>query len=137
MKYKRYTEKRNGKNVIPLRNAVCGVGLPKWSIEEHSEIQSFLSGDAVDRLAELEDKIENGTLKEINDKLIGEGVYGIHQDTTGKYWFDDDEHLLLGFTSDGIITWNDNHGYNDYFKDGLWFSTREETKKRLNELQGE
>ena len=64
MKYKRYTEKRNGKNVIPLRNAVCGVGLPKWSIEEHSEIQSFLSGDAVDRLAELEDKIEQGTLIE-------------------------------------------------------------------------
>ena len=62
MKYERYTEKRNGKNVIPLRNAVCGVGLPKWSIEEHSEIQSFLSGDAVDRLAELEDKIEKGTL---------------------------------------------------------------------------
>ena len=41
MKYERYTEKRNGKNVIPLRNAVCGVGLPKWSIEAYSEIQRF------------------------------------------------------------------------------------------------
>lgn len=88
-----------------------------------------------DRLAELEDKIEQGTMKEINDKLIGEGVYGIHKDTTGKYWYDDDEHILLGFTSDGIVTWNDNHGYNDYFKDGLWFLTREEAEKRLKELQ--
>ena len=87
------------------------------------------------RLYELENKIEQGTLKEINDKLIGEGVYGIHKDTTGKYWCDDDEHILLGFTSDGIVTWNDNHGYNDYFKDGLWFFTREEAEKRLKELQ--
>ena len=87
------------------------------------------------RLHELEDKIEQGTMKEINDKLIGEGVYGIHKDTTGKYWYDDDEHILLGFTSDGIVTWNDNHGYNDYFKDGLWFLTREEAEKRLKELQ--
>ena len=57
MEYKRFTEKRKGKNVIPLRNAVCGFDMPKWSIAKESDIQSFLSGDAVDRLAELEDKI--------------------------------------------------------------------------------
>ena len=63
--YKRFTEKRNGKNVIPLLNMVCGVDLPHWCIESASDIRSYLSGDAVDRLAELEDKIENGTLKEV------------------------------------------------------------------------
>ena len=49
----RYTEKRKWENVIPLRNSVCGVELPHWSIHEESDIQRFLSGDAVDRLAEL------------------------------------------------------------------------------------
>ena len=88
-----------------------------------------------ERLAELEDKIEQGKLCEINDKLIGESVYGIQQDTTGKYWFDGDENTLLGFTSDGIVVWNDNHGYNDWFRNGLWFLTREEAEKRLKELQ--
>jgi hypothetical protein len=65
MKYERFTKKRNGENVIPLINGVCGVDLPKWCISEESDIRSYLSGDAVDRLAELEDKIENGTLVEV------------------------------------------------------------------------
>ena len=85
----------------------------------------------------VKDKIEQGTLIELDDKLIDEGVYGIQQDTTGKYWFDDDEHTLLGFTSDGIVTWNDNHRYNDWFKNGLWFFTREEAEKCLKELGNE
>ena len=80
-------------------------------------------------------KIEQGTLIELNDKLIGESVYGIQQDTSGKYWFDSDENTLLGFTSNGIVTWNDVHGYNDWFKNGFWFFTREEAEKRLKELQ--
>ena len=65
MEHKRFTEKRKGKNVIPLRNAVCGIDMPKWSIDKESDIQSFLSGDAVERLAELEDKIEQGTMIEL------------------------------------------------------------------------
>lgn len=60
--YKRFTEKRNGKNVIPLLNSVCGVDLPKWTIAKESDIRQYLSGDAVDKFAELEDKIENGLL---------------------------------------------------------------------------
>lgn len=58
----RLTETRNGKNVIPLRNAVCGIDMPHWSIEEHSPIQSFLSGDAADKLAAYEDAEEQGRL---------------------------------------------------------------------------
>lgn len=87
------------------------------------------------RLRELQGKIEQGTLIELNDKLIGENVYGIQQDTTGKYWFDDDENIVLGFTSDGIVTWNNSHGYNDWFKNGLCFLSREEAEKRLEEIQ--
>lgn len=51
---KRFTEKRNGVNVIPLRNAVCGIDMPHWKIEGNS-IQQFLSGDAADRLAAYEE----------------------------------------------------------------------------------
>lgn len=51
----RLTEKRDGKNVIPLRNMVCGVDLPYWKISRANELVSFLYGDAADRLATYED----------------------------------------------------------------------------------
>ena len=70
--YKRFTEKRKGKNVIPLLNSACGVDLPKWMLAEESDIRWYLSGDAVDKLAKLEDKIMDGTLKEFPCKCIEE-----------------------------------------------------------------
>ena len=51
----RLTEKRDGKNVIPLRNAVCGVDMPKWKISRANALASFLYGDAADRLAAYEE----------------------------------------------------------------------------------
>ena len=56
----RLTEKRDGKNVIPLRNMVCGVDLPYWEISRVNELVSFLYGDAADRLAAYEDAEEQG-----------------------------------------------------------------------------
>jgi hypothetical protein len=87
------------------------------------------------RLAELEDKIEQGLMKEFNDNLIGETVFGIQQDTTGKFHFEGASNTLIGFTSNGIVTWNDVYSYNYYFMDGFWFFTSEEAEKRLKELQ--
>lgn len=52
---RRFTEKREEKNVIPLRNAVCGIDMPHWCISEKNPLEMFLSGDAVDRLAAYED----------------------------------------------------------------------------------
>lgn len=133
MKYERYTEKRNGKNVIPLRNAVCGVGLPKWSIEEHSDIQSFLSGEAVDRLAELEDKIEQGTLKEFALR-VGDFLYQPIKETgLIAEW----QILVICvrieegivYLDDCVQEWTDK----DICK--KVFLTREEAEKRLKELQ--
>jgi hypothetical protein len=122
MEYKRFTEKRNGKNVIPLRKAGCGVGLPKWSIEEHSEVQSFLSGDAADRLAELEDKIEQGTLIELPCE-VGDKVYEI-ETSVGE-----DDRLVYSicetlFSFECLESWGD-----------WYFLTREEAEKRLKDLQ--
>ena len=51
----RLTETYNGKNVIPLRNAVCGINLPRWVIEHKNQLEKFLSGEAADRLAAYED----------------------------------------------------------------------------------
>lgn len=51
----RLTEIRNGKPVIPLRNAVYGTDMPYWAIELNGELEKFLSGDAVERLAAYED----------------------------------------------------------------------------------
>ena len=117
MKYKRLTKR--------FRNS---------QMQQDVELMGTVQ-DGIFRLAELEDKIEQGKLIELNDKLIGESVYGIQKDTAGKYWFDSDENTLLGFTATGIVTWNDLHGYNDWFENGFWFFTREEAEKKLQGLQ--
>ena len=85
-------------------------------------------------------KIEHGTLIECNPKLIGECVVGIHQYTDGTYSMDlDEENIVIGFCSDGIVTANTTHAYNDYFEHGLYFIDNEEGRteatKKLKELQ--
>ena len=62
----RLTEKRGNLNVIPLRNAVCGVDLPYWCLNRHNEHEQFLSGNAADRLAAYEDT--GLTPEEIEDR---------------------------------------------------------------------
>ena len=123
----RYTKKRNGKNVIPLRNAVCGVGLPKWSIHKESDIQSFLSGDAVERLAELEDKIEQGTLIELPCPIRTMVYYIVsYKKKIGfcgkwKYCY---SIMEIPFELEMLDTYGN-----------CWFLTRKEAEKRLKELQ--
>ena len=51
----RLTKNRNGKNVIPLVNAVCGFAMPYWRIDRPDDLHSYLSGDAADKLAAYED----------------------------------------------------------------------------------
>ena len=51
----RFTEKRDGQNVIPLRNVVCGVDMPKWRIVQVSDNEMYLMGDVADKLAAIED----------------------------------------------------------------------------------
>lgn len=91
-------------------------------------------------IAEYKDKIEQGTLIECNPKLIGECIVGIHQYTDGTYAMDlDEENIVIGFCSDGIVTANTTHAYNDYFKHGLYFIDNEEGRaeanQKLKELQ--
>lgn len=51
----RLTEKRKGKNVIPLRYVVYGKDIPFWGIEYRNQTEKFLYGDAADKLAAYED----------------------------------------------------------------------------------
>lgn len=133
----RYTEKRNGKNVIPLRNAVCGFDMPKWSIAKESDIQSFLSGDAVDRLAELEDALESGKIVRLPCK-VGDTVYFVCGNVS--------EYKICEVEYDGIFfifrcfnqKYVDEHKWFSFFDERIGktvFLTREEAEKKLEEVQ--
>lgn len=51
----RLTEKRDGKNVIPLRNAITGLDVPYWKLSRANDLEIFLYGAAADKLAAYED----------------------------------------------------------------------------------
>ena len=72
----RYTTKRNGKNVIPLLNAVCGIDMPYWRIDRADDLHSYLSGDAADKLADYEVAEEQGLLVRLPCK-VGDMLYEI------------------------------------------------------------
>lgn len=95
------------------------------------------------RLAELEDKIENRTLIELQDKeenLIGQQVYAIDicSYPKGKIvtnFEEDEDEIIIGFTSNEIVTVNTTRGCNMYHKNGLWFLTKAKAEQKLKELQ--
>ena len=90
---------------------------------------SSLAQETIDRLAELEDKIENGTLVELPCP-IRTMVYYIAS-FENKIWFR--EKRKYGCTIMEIpfeLEMLDSYGNN-------WFLTREEAEKRLLELQRE
>ena len=74
----RLTEKRNDKNVVPLRNAICGVNMPHWEISKANDLEKFLSGDAADRLAAYEDTDLSPEIcreyKIFEDEIVSKGV---------------------------------------------------------------
>lgn len=72
----RYTTTRNGKNVIPLLNAVCGIDMPYWRIDKADDLHSYLSGDAADKFAAYEDAEEQGRLVILPCK-VGDTLYEI------------------------------------------------------------
>lgn len=114
----RLTKKRNGKNVIPLLNAVRGKDMPYWKIDRADALHSYLSGDAADKLAAYEDAEEQGRLVIFPCK-VGDALYAptrniISEFRVSQFDFGGYEksylwvnwHLTKGFTSnfriDGI-----------------------------------
>ena len=92
-------------------------------------------------LLQYRDKIENGTLVELDESLIGEEIIGIHHFTDGTYQLDFDENIIIGFAIDGVITWNNTHQFNDEFRNGMFFMSNEkdkaEAEAKLRELKGD
>lgn len=93
------------------------------------------------KLWRLETQIENGTLVQLDENLIGEEVIGIHKCTDGRYYLDLDENIVIGFTSNSVVTWNNSHGFNDCFENGYYFPNTEkgraEAEVKLEQLKKE
>ena len=98
----------------------------------------------IERLAELEDKIEDGRLKEfpckVRDKVyyIYNKVYYADQDFFSDYFIEEDTVLGYEYYDDGM-GWQlilDNNGYIPVSLIGdVFFLTRAEAEKKLKELK--
>lgn len=95
------------------------------------------------RLAELEDKIENGTLVTV-PYAIGQEVYWV--DKKGYFDVDKVRVSLITIKHDGSVDirlnhYNDDGSYRSCFKHdtkyGELFDTKEEAEKRLKEIRNE
>ena len=139
----RLTKKRNGENVIPLRNAVCGVDI--WSLSKANDNEMFLSGDAVDRLCEFEDKIEQGKIVELPCAVGSEAYHLTSADTldelgVGEIFngnvcsFSKDEKGLWIFCryDNGLSFW-----YTERDIGRILFFDRSVAEAKLREMEGE
>ena len=95
-------------------------------------------------LTEYRTRTENGTLIELQDKeenLIGQQVYAIDicsypEGEVVTNFEEDEDEIIIGFTSNEIVTVNTTRGCNMYHKNGLWFLTKAKAQKKLEELRG-
>ncbi len=106
-KYKRLTE-RVGKGIC---------------VKETSTSDNRSIWNAIERLAELEDKIENGTLIELSCK-VGDTVYCIAHSSRGKFI----NSITIRTIYDIFDLW-------DYFCNKTVFLTKAEAEKALAELE--
>ena len=123
MSYKRLTER--------VRKSIA--------IKETSTNDNKSIWNAIERLAELEDKIENRTLVEFPCK-VGDDFWYITMiwDISGKFIGKIYHAKVAGFyIADGLIQIEDNLAYNYYNYLGDAFLTKAEAEKRLKELRDE
>ena len=95
--------------------------------------KDYTESDAIDRLWDLENKIENGTLIELPCRLgdtvfiiakQGMDIYSVEETKIVDYWFNKMDNRLYPIDTDGIT-------FNEIFL------TKAEAEKRLEELRGE
>lgn len=100
-------------------------------------------GKALDRLAELEDNMENGTLIELPCKIgdtiwVVDESWGHREDGTWGSTSEMHEGKVYSFTYYGAcLHVEDDFTSNCYLWGEDAFPTREEAEKRLSELQGD
>ena len=145
MKYDRFTER-------------CGKGI---SIKQTSNSDNRSIFNALEQLAELKDKIEQGTLIELPCK-VGDTVYAVAYKKVGAIRECIVEDIRIGYSNEVLVHFNCDNNCDDCFFNtwsqdysgewtcyGEWgdgtipfeefgktvFLTREEAEKRLKELQ--
>jgi hypothetical protein len=122
MKYERLTEKaENGKPYFD--------GCLRCDLESDCGLCSYWAS-GLDRLAELEDKIEQGTLIELPCK-VGDTVY--NTDSIRVY---QGEIMEISLTPKHFIFTADTVCFDERAIGTRVFLTREEAEKRLEELKG-
>lgn len=116
-----------------------------WALQEtklSAEVGIYLT-DCLNFLAELEDKIEQGTLIELPCK-VGDTVYAIVRKgdiDSGKYVIKpfiekgEVQDIMVGSLGCHIGVLLENIGYLSFCEEGKVFLTREEAEQRLKELQ--
>lgn len=130
----RLTEKREGQNVIPLRQD----GKRKWSLCTTTSGENFLCGDYSEQLAEYEDAEEKGLLLRLPCKL-GDEVYILagrfgtfyEKDTCDGFYLGRDKVLQIKVRND-----KGNHGTYGVLGKTV-FLTQEEAEEALRRMEGE
>ena len=132
MEYKRLTKRNCAGYVVPVKPIMSG----------YSNIQAA-EEELLDRLAELEDKIEAGTLVTV-PYAIGQEVYWV--DKKGYFDVEKVKVSLITIRHDGSVDirlnhYNDDGSYRSCFKyDPKYyelFDNEADAKKRLKEIRNE
>lgn len=86
------------------------------------------------KLAELEDKIENGTLVECDVSLLGTQIWTIDKYINGCVDVNIDEQIIIGFVPDAVVVFNITQSFYTEIKNGWWFLTKPEAEAKLKEV---
>ena len=129
MEYKRLTKRNCAGYVVPVKPIMSG----------YSNIQAA-EEELLDRLGELEEKIENGALVELPCK-VGDVMYEVIGDAYIDEW--EIESICFNKTYPKGIIWakrtRDFARWKFWIEDCAtkWFATKAEAEKRLEEIRNE
>ena len=129
MEYQRLTKRNCAGYIVPVKPITSG----------YSNIQAA-EEELLDRLGELEDKIENGTLVELPCK-VGDVMYEVIGDAYIDEW--EIESICFNKTYPKGVIWakrtRDFARWKFWIEDCAtkWFATKAEAEKRLEEIRNE
>lgn len=127
MEYKRLTKRNCAGYVVPVKLIMSG----------YSNIQT-VEEELLDRLAELEDKIENGTFVELPCK-VGDVMYEVVEGIPIQEW--EIESICFNRTYPKGVIWAERTRDFAHWKFWIedcgtkWFTTKAEAEKALEEIK--
>lgn len=103
--------------------------------DDHDRFTGYINSPIVDRLAELEDKMENGILIELPCK-VGDTVWVVYEDDDREYKIYEAKCVGFAFENGTNIRIVTNFCCYDFYRKGT-FTDKSEAEQKLKELQGE